>query len=231
MNDLIGSELNRRSILRGGAAGALILAMPACSTIPGLSFTDAIRRLLLLSSERAFTRLTADGGYWDSQVGRLGLNQLLGVRGDTITSVLTSTLFKSRLEGVFADIAVEGSERAAPIVAEAVRTIGISNAIALVQGGPTAATNLLRGELGGTLVEAMVPEIGDAIQIASDPLVARLVNSATGTDIGEITQRLSNSVNGAIWEEIGTEESAIRQDPGATNDPLLIGVFGVGSAL
>ena len=219
------SRTDRRQFMRAGMAGALILSLPACASIPGLSFTDAIRRLLLLSSERAFARLTAPDGYWDDQVARLGLGNLLGTRGDVLSRILTSTLFKDRLEDSFADIAIAGSERAAPIVADAVRVIGLRNAVDLVRGGPDAATQALRGELGGTLIDAMVPELGDAIRIASDPLVAELINGLTGTDVGGIAQRLAGNVDDAIWTEMGVEEAAIRANPRATGDPLLIGVF------
>lgn len=231
MNAENQSEWNRRALLRVAVGSSVVLALPACSTLPGFSLTDAVRRLLLLSSERAFARLTAPGGYWDGQVSRLGLGQLLGTRGDVLSSILTSALFKDRLEDAFADIAIEGSERAAPLVTDAVRVIGIENAAALVSGGPRAATEFLRGEMGGQLIEAMVPELGEAIRIASDPLVGQLIDAAAGTNVSGIAQRLAGNVNDAIWEEIGFEEQGIRADPRATNDPLLIGVFGVGRAI
>ena len=227
----MNGQIGRRAMLRGGVAASVVLALPACATYPGFSLTEAaeLRRLLLLSSERAFQRLTAPDGYWDRQVAQLGLGELLGTRGDTLTRILTSTLFKNRLEDAFADIAIEGSYRAAPIVADAVRVIGLRNAVELVRGGPTAATEALRGELGGQLIDAMVPELGEAIRIASDPLVAELINAATGTDVGGIAQRLAGNIDDAIWTEIGVEEAAIRADPEETGDPLLIGVFGAGS--
>ena len=228
MNGRDGFSLERRRMLVAGIGGAAVLALPACATIPGFSLTEAVRRLLLRSTEQAFARLTATDGYWDEQVARLGLGTLLGARGDTLSRILTSTLFKDRLEDAFADIAIEGSYIAAPIVTDAVRTIGFANAVELVRGGPRAATTALRGELGGRLIDAMVPELGEAMRIASDPLVAELLNAATGTDIGGAAQRLANNVDDAIWTEIGTEEAAIRADPEATGDPVLIGVFGVG---
>lgn len=221
----------RRHFIKLGAGGAMVLALPACSTLPGFSLTEAVRRLLLRASEQAFARLTAPDGYWDAQVSRLGLGNLLGTRGDILSGVLTSALFKSRLEDAFADIAISGSQRAAPLVVDAVRVIGLANAAQLVRGGPTAATQALRGELGGRLIEAMVPELGDAIRIASDPLVGRLIDAAVGTNVSGIAERLAGNVNDAVWTEIGREESAIRSDPQATGDPLLIGVFGAASRI
>ncbi len=109
--------------------------------------------------------------------------------------------------------------------------IGIENAVALVRGGPTAATSFLRGEMGGTLVEAMVPELGEAMRIAQDPLVGQLLAQLTGVDVSGVARNFAGKVDNAIWTEIGVEEAAIRRDPAATGDPLLIGVFAGANAL
>ncbi|WP_394727183.1 DUF4197 domain-containing protein [Altererythrobacter sp. GH1-8] len=231
MSRIVGKCLPRRQVLAGMIIGSVALALPACQSMPRFSLTEAIRRLLMTSSENAFARLTAPDGFWDEQVAKVGLSNLLGTRGDVLSDILTSALFKDRLNDAFADIAIEGSYRAAPIVADAVRVIGIENAEALVRGGPRAATAFLQDELGGQLIEAMVPELGRAIEIASDPLVAQLIDGLTGTNVGGIAQRLAGNVNDAIWNEIGFEEEAIRRNPRSTNDPLLIGVFGADAAL
>ena len=136
-----------------------------------------------------------------------------------------------RTEAPVATPVVRGAERAAPIVADAVRVIGIQNAIALVNGGPTAATSFLRNDLGVTLVDAMVPELGDAMRFANEPLVAELLTGLTGIDVGGVARNLAGQVDDAIWTEMGFEESAIRRNPQATNDPLLISVFGAGAVL
>lgn len=215
----------RRAFLAGSLASASLIALPACSTLGGFSLVDAVRRILLLSSERAFARLTGSGGYWDEAIGQVGLDSFLGSRGNVLAGILTSVLFKSRLEDAFADIALKGARRAAPAVADAVRVIGISNAVALLQGGPTAATGFLRQNMGGRLVDVMVPEIGDGMRIAEEPLVSRLLADLTGVDVSRIATGFSNQLDDAIWSEIGVEEGAIRANPRATNDPLLIGVL------
>jgi len=219
------SLASRRAVL-GGMLGASALALPGCSSMGGFSLVDAIRQLLFLSSSRAFARLTADGGYWDEGVDLLRLDNIFGSRGGVLASILTSALLKDRLDRAFLDVAERGSRRAAPIVADAVRVIGVENAVALVRGGPTAATGFLRGEMGDALVEAMVPEVGDAMRVAQEPLVAQILNELTGVDVALVSSTLSSRVNDVIWREIGVEEAAIRANPRETNDPLLIGVFG-----
>ncbi|WP_340586610.1 DUF4197 domain-containing protein [Erythrobacter alti] len=223
--------LGRRKFLAGIGATGAVLALPGCESLGGFSLTDAVRRLLYLSSERAFARLTAPGGFWDEQVAAIGLSNMIGARGGVVANILTSTLFKDRLEHAFADIAIEGAERAAPIVTDAVRLIGIENAIALINGGPTAATGFLRESMATSLIEAMVPELGQAMRIANEPLVGELLAGLTGINISGVAQNLSNRIDTAIWTEMGVEEAAIRANPRATNDPVLIGVLGGGSLL
>ncbi|MCZ8322829.1 MAG: DUF4197 domain-containing protein [Novosphingobium sp.] len=212
---------SRRAFLAGTSAAAL-LALPACSSMGGISFTEAIRRLLVLSSERAFARLTAPDGYWDNAVERIGLDRFLGARGDLLGRILTSQLFKDRLEDVIADVAVRGSYRLAPIVSDTVRIIGIQNAVDLARGGPTAATDFLRRSMADGLIETLVPEIGSALRVARDPLMGQLLAALTGVDIDRMARGFSNEVENAIWYEIGAEEAAIRANPEDTRDPVLI---------
>ena len=121
---------HRRAFIAGSLATAAALALPGCATTGGFSFTEAIRRLLVLSSERAFVRLTAPGGFWDQQVAQIGLGRFFGSRGGVLTNILTSALFKNRLEGVVADVAVDASYRAAPVSACLKRSRGDSSAMA-----------------------------------------------------------------------------------------------------
>jgi hypothetical protein len=73
MTEFASSQTSRRRFIAGMGASASLLALPACETLGGFSLVDAVRRLLYLSSERAFMRLTAPGGFWDEQVAALGL--------------------------------------------------------------------------------------------------------------------------------------------------------------
>jgi hypothetical protein len=224
-NDI--SIIARRRFLAGvSAAGLLVLG--ACESLPAFSLTEAIRRLLDRAARNAFARLMAPGGFWDNQLARLDLPEVFGRRGNVLQSILTSPLFKSRLQREFNHLAEHGARRAAPIVADAVRTIGIANARALIDGGPTAATAFLRDAMAGHLIEVMVPALDDALRVTRDPLVGEALAALTGVDVGAVARSLSAEADAAIWGEIGREESAIRADPESTNDPVLIGVFRVG---
>ena len=230
MTGILERGLDRRRLLGSLGAGAGLVMLGGCQTYQG-RVTNVIERLLLLSSERAFARLTAPGGFWDQQVAEIGLGNLLGTRGNVLANILTSGIVKSRLEREFAGFAIDASERAAPIVYDSVRLIGVRNTIDLITGGPTSATAYLRGQTGNRLVDAMVPELGEAMRLAREPLVGQLISAAAGVDVGAVADRVAGTVNDTIWSEIAREEAAIRADPRATGDPVLIGGLEVGSRL
>lgn len=232
MTAIVTQATSRRSLLAGAAGAGALLMLPGCvSTGGGFSLEEAVRRMLMLASENAFARLTAPGGFWDEQVARIGLASLMGTRGDVLSRILTSSLVKDRLEERFAGFAIDASYRAAPVVTDAIRVVGFQNAIALVRGGPTAASSYLRQEVGTALLDAVVPELGDAIRVSRDPLLGQALNALTGVDVAAVADRVGSEVDNAIWGEIGREEAAIRADPQSTRDPAIIAVFGLGSRI
>ena len=211
----------RRGFLVGVSAAGL-LALPGCASYGGFGYLDAVRRLLDYSTRNAFARLIQPGGFWDDQLARLDLPSVLGSRGGVLANILSSNLFRDRLQHQFNVFAEQGARRAAPIVADTVRTIGIQNAVDLIRGGPSGATSFLRDAMAGSLIDAMVPALGDAMRVAGDPLVSQAIGALAGVDIGNVARSFSAQVDDAIWGQVGREEAAIRADPRRTNDPVLI---------
>jgi hypothetical protein len=221
-------KTTRRHFLFAGSAIAA-LSLTGCESVPTLSLTEAIRRLLTLASQNAFALLLQPGGFYDSSVARIALpDRLGGERGSGILSVvLQSRQFRDRLQRQLNRAAEKGAERAAPMVADAVRNISIEDAAALVRGGPQVATAFLRGKMGPALLETMLPGISDGLRLFDDQVIGQAVRSVTGFDIAELARDITQKADDSIWAAIGLEESAIRADPQRTNDPLLIGVFGL----
>jgi hypothetical protein len=218
------ARLGRRTLL-AGMAGTAVLALPGCSSMGGFSMVDALKKLLTLSSQNAFAKLTAPGGFWDSSVARFEVPELFSGSGGTLKSLLTTAAFKQQLQRQLNIAAEKGAERAAPLVLETVRNISVPDAVGLIRGGPTAATSWLRGEMGAGLINAMVPGLGDAIRLSSDPVLGQAIKALSGVDIGGVAQAVSIRADNSIWYQIGAEETAIRANPASTNDPLLIGAL------
>lgn len=218
----------RRHILLSGATLAT-LTLPGCQSLPGFSITEAIRRLLTLASQNAFALLLQPGGFYDSSVARIALpDRFGGDRGGGILSVvLQSRQFRDRLQRQLNRAAEKGAERAAPFVADAVRNVSIEDAAALIRGGPQPATAFLRGKMGTALLDSMLPGIADGLRLFDDQVISQAVRSVTGFDIAALASDITRKADDSIWAAIGLEESNIRADPQRTNDPILIGVFGL----
>lgn len=222
------TPLSRRKILFSGAALAT-LTLPGCQSMPAFSLTEAIRRLLTLASQNAFALLLQPGGFYDSSVARISLpDRFGGNNGSSIAAaILQSRAFRDRLQRQLNRAAEKGAERAAPLVAEAVRNVSIQDAAALVRGGPQAASAFLRGQMGTTLVNAMLPGISEGLRLFDDQIISQAVHSVTGFDVAALAEDITRKADDSIWAAIGLEESNIRADPRRTNDPVLIGVFGL----
>jgi hypothetical protein len=222
-------NIGRRKILVGGLTLPL-LALPGCTGMGGFDLTEAIRRMLTLSSQRAFARLLAEDGFYDDQLARVTLpDQIGGSRSSAIVRALLSTsAVRNRLLRVLNDAAAEGAERAAPLVTDAIRSFSVADALSIIRAANgDAATQALRGQMGDALVTAMVPEVGTALRVANDPLVGQVLRAATGIDVSGLGQDISRKASDGIYAAIGREEAAIRANPRATGDPIIIGAFGL----
>lgn len=218
--------IDRRTII-ALIAGVPLLALPACTGPGAYSLDEAVRRLLTLSSQRAFARLLAPDGFLDDQLVRIMPPAELGDRsGAVVRALLQTAPVRTALAEILNDAAREAADRAAPIVTDAIRGITLQDALALVRSGPQAATDILRQRVGDRVVAVMIPEAGEAIRLANDPVVAPVIQAATGVDIQSLANLVASQAAEGIFKAIGREEAAIRADPAATRDPLLIAVFG-----
>ena len=226
--NFIGTELLARRAFVAGAAMASVAVLSGCSTlgglggVGGLGMADVLRRLLKNATNGALGKLTAPDGFWNSAVARIPLPDLFGSKSGLVQGILTSAAFKDQLQKKLNNVAEAGARRAAPLIADAVQNFTVADAAAILKGGPTAATSALRAHMGSTLVNAMIPALGDALRITNDPMIGQAITSLAGVDVGAVAQSLALSADNAIWYEIGASEASIRRDPEQTNDPELI---------
>jgi len=218
--------LTRRRLL---AVGLLIpaLALPGCSTLGGFGFEDAIRRLLTLSSQRAFARLLRDNGFFEDELARVPLPPQLSGAGTIASALLRTPLVQNQLLQVMNRAAANAAEVAAPIVYDSIRNMSFADTVSLVRGGPTAATGFLERSMGNAIVDAMFPGVGNALRLFDNGVVNQLVRAATGIDFSGLQRHVADSAARGIYRAIGREEAAIRANPRGTGDPVIAGVFGV----
>ena len=99
------------------------------------------------------------------------------------------------------------------------------HAAAIIRGGGSSATELLRTAMGEKLLGTMLPGIDRGLRLFDNAVVVEALRAATNIDFAGLRDDVTAKASDAVYRAIGREEIAIRADPASTNDPLLIAVF------
>lgn len=218
---MIDTPLDRRRLLRGAILIAPVAMLGACATPLGkYGVEEGVRRLLTLSSQRAFERLIQPGGFYDDQLTRLTLPETGGQNG-VLAAVLRTNAVRSRIAIALNDIAVDAANRATPVVLDAIRGLTLADALSVLRGGPTAATDLLARSTRGAVIAAMFPEFQNGLQSDATEILSAIVTAQTGIDYAAIARSAADQAGAAVFRAIGREEAAIRADPRRSGDPVL----------
>lgn len=213
-------NMDRRGIL----TAAVLLPLAGCATPMGrYTVEDAVRHLLQLSTERAFARLTEPGGFYDEQLTRIAPPDFAGDRGSTVlASILRTRAVRDRLSFALNDVAVDVADSATPLVMDAIRRMTFADAVSILRGGPTAATDLLAQEARGSVIEALLPGVSRGIRSDLVEMASAALASSSGVDYSAMVDKVAAQIGDAIFRAIGREEAEIRRNPKATRDPAIM---------
>lgn len=229
----VGQATSRRGFLLGALLGSAAL-LPGCATI-GTSggLDEALRRLLTISTQRAVTRLVQDNGYLNEALARVTIPETPGDRSSAVLgALLRSRPVQDQLLRLVNDAAGEAADRAAPVILDSIRDLSFSDALAIARGGPSAGTDYLERAIGPRIIDAMLPEIGDALRsFGGDGVLGPVIGAATGVNVIGLQRVVTTQAARGLWRAIGREEAAIRADPRSARDPLVESVFAAGRLL
>lgn len=218
---MIHAPMSRRRILGTAALLAPVAILGGCATPLGsYGVEEGVRRLLTLSSERAFARLIRPGGFYDDQLTRLTLPDR-AEENRVLAAVLRTNAVRSHIAMALNDLAVDAADRATPVVIDSIRRMTLADALAVLRGGPTAATDLLAQSARGAVIDAMFPTFANGLRSDAAEILSAIVAAQTGIDYGAIARSAADQAGSAIFRAIGREEAAIRADPRRTGDPVL----------
>jgi hypothetical protein len=226
---LLDPLFHRRALIGAGLSLPL-LALQGCATgLGGFGFEDAVRRLLTISSQRAFASLLQENGFFADELTRIPVPPQLG--GNAVANALSGLLgvglVQDRLLRLVNNAASRAAEAAAPVVYDTIRTMTVADAVSLVRGGPTAATDYLQRSMGNAIVDTIFPGVGNALRVLDNGIVSRALQVATGIDFAGLQSHVAARSADAIYRAIGREEAAIRANPSSVGDPVLAGLLGV----
>lgn len=230
------TAIHRRRFLLGALTVGGIAALPGAALAqagaPVDAASDAVRRLMVLSTKNALSRLGQPNGFLNSGVARFGLPVLFskGKAAAAASGPLAQPAFRQQLVQRLNQFAEAGARGAVPAMAEAARKLPIADASGILHGRPTAATSALRLAMGSGLVNALRPPLEQALVAAQDPTVAEAIAALPGVTLGDVAHAIALSADNGIWYEIGSAEADIRANPAATGDAVLIAALAAPTA-
>jgi hypothetical protein len=191
---------------------------------------SGLKAALGKAAESVIGQLGAPGGFANDPKVRIGLpgplsklNGVMGILDKTgIGGGLTSKL-NSAAEGAVG--------KALPLLKTAITSMSVTDAIGIVNGGQTSATDYFRRVTGDTLQAQMKPLVSKSLSgvKAFDALNATIAKSPVplgkygATDLTTfVTQKTSDGV----FYYMGEQEKKIRANPIGTGSDIIAKVFG-----
>ena len=201
----------------------------------GLSIAEidaGLRQALTLGTERVAVRIgKVDGYFGDSQI-RIPLPGKLGELQDQFQGVPYISTLLNDLELRMNRAAESAVPAAKQIVVKAVTSITLEDAVGILRGGDTAATDYLRSRTEDSLRETFSPYIKQALSESGAFRTLQNVADAPGVSmiIGDYRDDLTtHAVNlglDGLFFYVAQEEKRIRENPLARTTELLRKVFG-----
>ncbi len=194
------------------------------------TMATGIRQLLDLSSLRASAALAAPGGYAAAGF-KLSLPPALQPVANTLNKVGLGS-YVSRLETAMNRGAEQAAAEALPVFQQAIREMSISDALGIVAGGESAASQYFRAQTEASLRARYQPILrrnlestGYYSQYQSALDKYKRLPLAKKPDLDIESQLLEQSLN-ALFGRMAAEEKLIRAAPLARGSELIGTVFG-----
>lgn len=190
-----------------------------------------LKEALTVGSGRVVTQLASTNGYFGDDLIRIPLPEDL--------RNVQNNLSKIGLSGPLDDLELKinrAAEAAAPtakkFVVDAVSTMTIQDAMGILNGGDTAATDYLKSRTSDQLAQTFRPYMENALSqsgaVTSVEAVGRkYLPSAMVTQLrDDLTTHATDGALDGMFYYLAQEEKAIREDPVKRTTELLRRVFG-----
>ena len=226
--------ISRRDVLNGAAAYAVLTAPAFAQIGAGLSQAEAangLREALSVAAQTVTTRLGRVDGFFGDQRVRIPLpNSLASAQRSLHPLGLSRPLDDLELR------VNRGAEQAMPearrLFERTIRSFTLSDALSILRGGDTAATDFLRARTEPDLTAALRPILETNLRGAG--AFTALDSAASSAGLTGAAQNLRGQMIdfsvgralGAAFSLMADEERAIRQDPVRRTTSLLRRVFG-----
>ncbi len=220
----VGACAEMSQVLQSAGAGT-------AATSNQSALTRAVKESLELGSTRAADLLSKTGGYQNSPLYRIRLPEPV----QPIAARLRQFGLGGQVDQI-EKLMNQGAEHAAveakTVFISAVRSMSIADAMGIVRGSNTAATDYFRQRTEADLRQKYLPiiqsnlrQVGFYNQYQQLLSAYKQVPLANKPDLDLEQHVLTQSLN-ALFTQVGEEEKAIRKDPVGRGSSAIAAVFG-----
>lgn len=219
------------SLFASAASPALAQQQPFFGRLTQQEATRGIRDALGLAAMNATNQLAQPNGFWNNVRVRIPLPGVLGQTQTTLARIGLSAPL-DQLQENLNHAAETTMPRAGAMFVDAVRTITIADAIAIVRGGTDSATRYLRGRTEPRLTTLLKPVMRNALTQSGAFTLMRTALREVG--LASMTPQLRTEVTDfsttkaldGCFHYVAEEERAIRGNPARRTTDTLRRVFG-----
>jgi hypothetical protein len=233
-----GCAMQRRLVLCSGLNALVPVLVPALISEPAwaLSFssgeaTQALRAALERGSQMAVSQLgTADGFLGNDKV-RIPLPSVLEQAAPVLKTFGKSKQL-DELVMAMNRAAEQAVPMALPLLKSAIKSMSVTDAQQIIQGGDTSVTTFFQDKTRSPLTQQFLPQVSKVVDRLS---VTKLYNDVAGKaakmgllrgEQANVQQYVTGKALDGLYLIIGEQERAIRQDPVGTGSAILKKVFG-----
>lgn len=193
----------------------------------------ALKQALIIGVREAIGRASQNDGFFGDPKIRIPMPNSVERVGQSLRSVGLGQVVDD-FELSMNRAAEKAAAQATPILVDAVKSVSFDDALSILNGGETAATDSLRAKTNESLTAVFLPIITATMKETGVTRSYEQLMERGGSLMallgGDTKQDLPAYVTGktldGLFELIGEEEAKIREDPVARTSDLLSRVFG-----
>lgn len=211
--------------------GPLLGSVPLGTDASEAALVRAIKESLELGSTRASDALSKSGGYRDHAVYRIRLPASVQPLASRLRQFGLGKQI-DRVESVMNQAAEQAAGEAKAVFIEAVRAMTITDAMSIVRGSDTAATDYFRRQTEALLRQRYLPIIQSNLrELGFYRQYEQLLSAYEALPIGnkpdlDLEQHVLNRGLAALFSQVAEEEKLIRRDPLGRGSSAIAAVFG-----
>ncbi len=215
----LGSVLSALSTTGSGATG-----LDASTVAAGL------KEALTVGSQRAVAETSKTNGFLDNSLIHIAMPEQLSTMATTLRSIGFGSQVDA-MEVAMNRAAERASEEAKPVLIDAVSKMTLTDAMGILNGGNTAATDYFRSKTSDSLKAKFMPIIKDKMgQVGLYQEYNTLMSTYNALPLVkkptfDLDQYVADKALAGLFTTLGQEEQKIRQDPAARTTELLKKVF------